>query len=81
MISYEQLESWFTYHVPTMQQKAQYEEIRVAAKAFAATVVKNTPSGADQTAAVRKIREATMTANQAVACQEETRGYEAPVIP
>ena len=76
MITHEQLEMWFTYHAPTMQQKVQYEEIRVAAKQFASVIVRNTPSGADQTAALRKIREATMTANQAIACQEETRNAE-----
>ena len=62
------IENWFTYHSPTPEQVPKYLEIREAGKAFAAVVVKNTPSSADQTAAVRKIREAVMTANQAIAC-------------
>ena len=41
--------------------------IREAAQAFAAVVLANTPPGADQDEAVRKIREAVWTANAAVA--------------
>jgi hypothetical protein len=65
------LENWFTYHAPTAEQLPKYVAIRDAAKAFAEVVVANTPPSADQTAAVRKIREATMTANQSIACGGE----------
>lgn len=68
MITEEMLNNWFTYHPPTPEQQTKYVEIRDAALAFATIIVKNTPPSADQTAAVRKIREATMTANQAIAC-------------
>ncbi len=68
MIGEEQLRNWFTYHAPTPEQPAQYEAIRDAALAFARVIVANTPPSADQTAAVRKIREAVMTANAAIAC-------------
>jgi len=67
-ISEVELENWFTYHAPTDGQPAKYLAIREAAKVFAATVVANTPSGPDQTVAVRKIREAVMVANQSIAC-------------
>lgn len=73
MISQEQLDNWFTYHSSkspaeglSIQQK--YFAIREAGKAFAATIVANAPDCADTTAAVRKVRESVMTANQAIAC-------------
>lgn len=62
------LMNWFTYHSPTPEQLPKYEEIRRAGEALAAIIVKNTPSSADQTAAIRKVREACMTANAAIAC-------------
>jgi hypothetical protein len=67
-ISASDLENWFTYHSPTPEQLPKYQAIREAAKAFATVIVDNTPSSADQTAAIRKVREATMTANAAIAC-------------
>jgi hypothetical protein len=67
-ISAQDLENWFTYHSPTDEQLPKYQAIRNAAKALASTIVANTPPSADQTAAVRKVREAAMTANQAIAC-------------
>ena len=66
-----ELDRWFTYHTPTPEQQAAYVEIRSAAKMLAAVIVRNTPACADQTAAVRKVREAVMTANAAIACAEE----------
>lgn len=68
MISQADLENWFTYHAPSTADIPAYQEIRDAGKALAAAIVKNTPASADQTAAVRKVREAVMTANQARAC-------------
>ncbi|MFA6165357.1 MAG: hypothetical protein WC700_01990 [Gemmatimonadaceae bacterium] len=57
----------FRYHPPVGAQLFQYEAIRAAARQFAEVVIANTPESADQTAAVRKIREAAMTANAAIA--------------
>lgn len=65
------LENWFSFHSPEPDQIAKYKAIRDAALAFAAVVVENTPPCADQTAAVRKIREAAFTANAAIACGGE----------
>ena len=62
------LDNWFTYHAPTAEQQAAYVALRHAAREFAAVVVANTPPSADQTAALRKIREAVFTANAAIAC-------------
>ncbi len=65
------LDNWFQYHAPTPGQVERYNIIREAAKQFAEIVVENTPSCPDQTVAVRKIREAVMSANLTVACNED----------
>jgi len=57
----------FKYHKPTPKQTQSYEELRLAAWDFAAVVKNLTPKGADQAAVIRKIREAVMTANAAIA--------------
>ena len=41
--------------------------IRAGAKDFAQDILENTPSCADQSAAIRHLREAVMTANAAIA--------------
>lgn len=68
-ITKEQLENWFMYHSPEGNQQSQYLAIREAGKHLAATILDNTPSSADQTAAIRKVRESVMTANAAIACK------------
>lgn len=70
MITDHDVENWFTYHAPHDDQPARYVAIRDAAKQFAKVLLANTRSSADQTAAIRKIREAVMTANQSIACEE-----------
>ena len=65
----EKLEVWFSYHAPEEEQILKYNELREAAKQFAQTIVRMTPAGPDQTVAVRKVREAVMTANAAIACK------------
>jgi len=67
-ITEEQLNNWFQYHSPTPEQIPKYQAIRDAAHNLAKVIVENSPSSADQTAAVRKVREAAMTANAAIAC-------------
>ena len=66
-ISRENLENWFTYYSDP-GKTANYIAIREAALAFALVVIENTPASADQTAAIRHLREAVMTANAAIAC-------------
>lgn len=61
------LDSIFKYHPPTPDQLPKYEALRAAAKAFAQVIVDNTLACADQTAAIRKVREAVMTANASIA--------------
>jgi len=57
----------FTYHAPTPEQTESYQRIRAAALALANVIDRECPAGADRTAAVRKIREAVMTANASIA--------------
>ena len=65
----EQLVNWFSYHKPTADQPGQYERLRAAALTFARVIKAECPGESpDTTAAIRKVREAVMTANAAIAC-------------
>lgn len=57
----------FTYHSPSAEQLPKYEAIREKAKELGNVIVANTPASADQTAAIRLLREAVMTANASIA--------------
>jgi hypothetical protein len=57
----------FTHHVPTADKIVHYDAIHAAAKRFAEVILSHTPPSSDQTAALRLLRDATMTANAAVA--------------
>ena len=65
---------WFTYHEPNEDQLAKYAVIRNTAKSLAFVILDNTPAGADQSAAMRLLRECVMTANAAIACEEGWAG-------
>lgn len=67
-ITEDQLKNWFTYHSPTPEQLPKYREIRDAGLFLAQVILHNAPACADQTAAIRLVREAVMTANAAIAC-------------
>lgn len=69
MVTKAMLENWFTYHPPKKEDLPKFEAIRNAGMNLAEIIVENTLPSADQTAAVRKVREAVMTANAAIACQ------------
>jgi hypothetical protein len=62
----------FDYHRPSLEQSARIETVRAAFKRCALTVIQVTPEGADQTAALRQLHEAMMTANKAIACEPGT---------
>lgn len=68
--SNEVIDDLFSYHAPKADQPERYESIRAAAREFAKVVVANTPDSADQTTAIRKIREAVMTANASIALED-----------
>lgn len=63
----EAIDHVFTYHAPDDVQKGQYERIREKAKELAKQIVADSPASADRSAALRKLREAVMTANAAIA--------------
>lgn len=65
----EKIENWFTYHAPSMDDLVKYQTLRDPAKDFADVINAVCPEGADKTAAIRKVREAVMTANASVACK------------
>ena len=66
----ETLDNLFSYHPPKGDQVERYGDIREAGRLFAQVVIDSTPVGPDQSTAIRKIREAVMTANAAIACGE-----------
>ena len=70
MPSSRELDNWFTYHAADEAQRAHYEAIRQAGRAMAQCIVEHTPPCADQTVAVRKLREVVMIANAAIACHD-----------
>lgn len=57
----------FRYHSPNPEDVQKYAAINQAAKNFAEVVRQNCPYSADYKDAIRKIREARMTANAAIA--------------
>ena len=63
------IENVFTYHPPTPNQIPKYDEIRKAAKIFAKVIQDQVPEGPDKSVVMRKLREAVMTANAAVALE------------
>ena len=63
----DSIERLFTYHDPSVEQARAYKDIRIAAKALVYIIDKECPAGPDRTVAVRKIREAVMTANASIA--------------
>jgi len=71
-VTVEDLDNWFTYHPPTGEtQIAAYTALRTEARRFAGVIYTLCPDGPDRTAAIRKVREAVMTANAGIACAGE----------
>ena len=71
------LDNLFSYHAPKGNQVERYGEIREAAQSFAQVIVDLIPESAEQTLAIRKVHEAMMQANSAIACNENAvRNYE-----
>lgn len=60
------IEAMFTYHAPNQEQQKRLEALREAAKRFAYALTSLVPQCADKAAAIRKLREAVMTANAAI---------------
>lgn len=66
---WKKLINWFSYHEPEGDDVEKYNNIRAAGLNLAEIILDNTPKSADQTAAIRKVREACFTANAAIACK------------
>lgn len=66
------LKALFAHHPPTSEdQIRRYQKIRSAGKDLAEVIFQYCPPCADRSAAIRKIREAVMTANAAIALEDE----------
>lgn len=65
----EQVGEWFVYHPPRPDQLPRYLRLRDAAGLFALQIVEDCPGSADRTTALRKVREAVMTANASIALE------------
>lgn len=70
MATQADIDNWFTYHAPKGDQQQRYVAIRDKAKEFAELIMASTPASADQTAALRKLRETVMAVNLTIACNE-----------
>ncbi len=63
--------NWFSYHAPMPGQNQRYELIRTEARRLAEIILENSPPSPEQTVAIRRLREAIMYANAAIACNEK----------
>lgn len=63
----EYVRSVLTYHSPDSEQIGKFGNVRTAAEMMVRSIVQNCPECEDRTAAIRKVREAMMTANAAIA--------------
>jgi hypothetical protein len=61
----------FRYHIPTDAQIERISSIRKGHIELAELIMRSTAVGADQTAALRKLHEAMMTANKAIVLETE----------
>lgn len=65
--SADALNEFFSYHEATPRQEEDYRAIRGGALSLARIIDRCCPAGPDRTAAIRKLREAVMTANASIA--------------
>ena len=65
----EQLQDVFSYHAPKPEQVGKYQAINAAFLACAQAINEQMPGGPGATVALRKLSEARMAANAAVALE------------
>ena len=63
----KQIVNMFTYHPPHGDQTERYEKLRLLGKQFAITILRNTPATLERDEAIKKLSEAVMWANAAIA--------------
>src|ERR1017187_5036353 len=68
--SRDDIERWFTYQSPDRTDFPKFAAIRIAAKSLALVILVETPPSADQSAALRQLRECVATAIAAVVCRK-----------
>lgn len=61
-----EIKDLFTYHAPTPEMTAKFLVVRDAIEKAALAIDSQCPPGADRTAAMRKLKEAHMTANASI---------------
>ena len=59
----------FRYHQPSPGQVERIAAVRRGCVELACLIMRQTPDGADQTAALRKLHECMRTANKAIVCE------------
>lgn len=64
-----QIENIFGYHAPRSEQFPKYEAVNAAFLACAKTINEQMPCGAGATSAIRKLADARMAANAAIALE------------
>lgn len=67
------LDDLFTYHPPTEEQRVKYASINEAAKALGCAILTHCPACPDRDDAIRKLRDARMTANASIATKSGGR--------
>lgn len=65
------IEAWFTYHTPWGDQAQRYDQLRRKARELAELFIELSPVCADQTVALRMLRETNMMMNATIACNEK----------
>lgn len=65
----EEIEFLFTYHPPTPEQARRYEVVNQAFQRCAKDIVDLMPDGPGKTVAMRKLGEARMSVNMAIALE------------
>lgn len=68
------VERWFTYQPPSRDDVPKLTKIRDKARELALVIHEETPPSADQSAALRQLREAVMTANAAIVVGKKPGG-------
>ncbi len=69
----EEIVDLFRYHAPSPDMTAKFDQVRGAIESAALVIDECCPPGADRTAAMRKLKEAQMTANASIVL--EGRSY------
>ena len=67
-ITQDDLDNWFSYHAPTLEQQDKYIAVRQSARQFADLIISVCPECADTTVAIQKLRELAMQVNLSIAC-------------